>query len=657
MLKRMKNFLENTSGSILPTTALLIVPLMMASGVAVDYSRFVNLRNDVQTSLDAAGLATSNFLRSKEFDIPDNIKTQSAIQAYREKVANEYAINFFEANIPSNITKENYSLNVAIGRNAENEETVSITSSIKYNSIFGQTHRKDSSNFYTDILKDELESIVTLGNRTIEVALVMDNSGSMGRFSGGKSRLANMQTAAKELVGDLYESASASVLDNPVQFSLVPFAGAVNVGKLGHDNHKGNFLDTNGFSPVNNENLDWDDTFRTNGVLKVFNNHVVRHDGNAMSRLNIFDMLGTEWAGCVEMRPYPHNVQDTYAKNANWFRGVSGAGPEALFVPYFAPDEPDRIYNYRNGWRYYDDDRYRNSYLNDFIDADGTRLETDDSNTDPAYGARGSTRQIERTNWVFKYQAVANGHAAPTGTFHNYFGPNYGCTTNPITALTPDRSKIESEIDDMTANGSTNIQQGLTWGWRTLSEGLPFDQGRSKDDNINLKFIILLTDGNNFYSTDGDSTPNQSAYGAWGYARDRNHFLGHAVDENNSYHNRMSDGLTGPDLAGTIYAGTSFDLTPESNSDFELIMNAHTAQACENIKKDGISIYTIAYDLNGTSQSNPTKRLMEACSGTGVKEGRDVISGVQFYHDADGADLQDTFDEIAASISAMRISR
>jgi hypothetical protein len=119
----------------------------------------------------------------------------------------------------------------------------------------------------------------------------------------------------------------------------------------------------------------------------------------------------------------------------------------------------------------------------------------------------------------------------------------------------------------------------------------------------------------------------------------------------------MVDGLSASDLSGTIYAGRSFDLTPESNSDFELIMNAHTAQACENIKKDGISIYTIAYDLSGSSQSNPTKQLMEACSGTGVKEGRDVISGVQFYHDADGANLQDTFDEIASSISAMRISR
>ena len=657
MLKRMKSFLENTTGSILPTTAILIVPLMMASGVAVDYSRYVNMRNEVQTSLDAAGLATSNFLRSKEFDIPDNIKSQSAILAYREQVANEYAINFFEANVTPNVTKENYTLNVAIGRNAENEETVSITSTIKYDSIFGQTHREGSSNFYTDILKDDLESIVTLGNRTIEVALVMDNSGSMGQFSGGKSRLNNMKTAATELVSDLYESASASVLENPVQFSLVPFAGAVNIGKLGHDNHAGDYIDTNGFSPVNNENLDWDDTYRTSGNLRVFNNHVVRHDGNAMSRLDVFDMLGTEWAGCVEMRPYPHNVQDTVARNASNFRQVSGDGPEALFVPYFAPDEPDNIFNYRNGWRYYDDDRYRNSYLNDFYDADGTRLETDASSTDPAFGARGSARQIERTNWLFKYQAVANGHVSPTGTFGDYFGPNYGCTTKPITALTPDRSSIESGIAEMTANGSTNIQQGLTWGWRTLSEGLPFDQGRSKDDNVNLKFIILLTDGNNFYQTDGDSTPNQSAYGAWGYTRDRNHPLKHAVNESVSYHNRMVDGLSASDLSGTIYAGRSFDLTPESNSDFELIMNAHTAQACENIKKDGISIYTIAYDLSGSSQSNPTKQLMEACSGTGVKEGRDVISGVQFYHDADGANLQDTFDEIASSISAMRISR
>lgn len=36
------------------------------------------------------------------------------------------------------------------------------------------------------------------------------------------------------------------------------------------------------------------------------------------------------WGGCVESRPYPHNIQDTAATTA-----------ATLFVPMFAPDETD----------------------------------------------------------------------------------------------------------------------------------------------------------------------------------------------------------------------------------------------------------------------------------------------------------------------------
>ncbi len=655
MLTKMKRFLQNTAGSVVPTTAILMIPLMMSAAVAVDYSLYSNMRNDIQTSLDAAGLATITYLGSTEFKVPDNITSPSAIAQYRKTEAERYATNFFEVNIGSNITKKNYALDVVLARNGQNEETVSIKSEFKYDSLFGQIHRGGASNFYVDKLSEELESIITLGNRTIEVALVMDNSGSMNTFSNGKRRIDNMRTAAADLVDDLFDSAAGASLRDPVQFSLVPFSGTVNVGGLGHENLAGDFIDTNGFSPINNENLDWDDTFRTNKAIRFpNNNHVVTIDGAFKSRLDVFNMIGTTWAGCVEMRPYPHNTQDTVARNASNFSSVRGDGPEALFVPYFAPDEPDNSYSFSPRFRFnfFDSDFYRNSYLNDFRDSNRQRLYTNNRRNDPAYQVRGNTRQIERTNWMFKYQANVR-----TRNDSSFVGPNAGCTTKPITALTTERSEIESGIDDMVANGSTNIQQGLTWGWRTLSEKLPFDQGRALSDRINLKFIILLTDGNNFYSEDSGRTPNESGYGAWGYARNRNHFLKHAITENVSYHNRMSDGLRSSDLSGTIYAGTSFDPTPDSNADFERIMNAHTAQSCENIKNDGISIYTIAYDLGGTALNNPTKALMEACSGSGVIENSEVIAGVQFYHDAAGTRLEDTFAEIASSISAVRISK
>ena len=82
-------------------------------------------------------------------------------------------------------------------------------------------------------------------------------------------------------------------------------------------------------------------------------------------------------------------------------------------------------------------------------------------------------------------------------------------------------------------------------------------------------------------------------------------------------------------------------------------MNVHTAQSCENAKRSGISIYTIVYDLNNQA----TEDLMRACSGSGVLNDKNLLSGVTFYHEADGASLDDTFAEIASSISAIRITK
>ena len=143
--------------------------------------------------------------------------------------------------------------------------------------------------------------------------------------------------------------------------------------------------------------------------------------------------------------------------------------------------------------------------------------------------------QINRTNWMFKYQSGE----IDVSDMDEWEGPNYGCTIDPLTELTTVQDDINDAINAMDANGVTNIQQGLTWGWRTLSDNEPFTGGREDDDTQNIKYIVLLTDGNNYYSSDGDSTPNQTAYGAWGYARTEAPYNPINGDD----HNRWLDGL------------------------------------------------------------------------------------------------------------------
>ena len=648
MFHRFRNFLKNSSGNIALTGTLLMLPLMASVGIAVDYSNFANQQNSVQQALDAAGLATGRFMNTGA-DVVE-------IEAYAE--------NFFKANLTPDINyNEAISFSFALTPGDTSIDPpiptkINLGADLEYD-----THFSDFLSL--DQITSAVTSVISLGNRTVEVALVMDNSGSMAT----NNRIGILKTETKKLIDIIFNAAQFTDLPDPVKFSIIPFGASVNIGT---NNENKNWMDKKGWSSIHHEHFDWD-TYSTgnqtrykkkNGDKFAFQEKI---DGSWQwrTRLTAFDMIGVEWGGCVEMRPWPHNVLDTVAfTNTNYTDlrdsvdadgDGSGDGNDALFVYNFAPDAPDHIYLRNNGYTYNDSRYYYNNYASERVNYNGSPIYAD-TGINGETNQYGSTRQINRTNWMFKYQSGFN-----TTALNEWNGPNYSCSTNPIEPLNNDSIFLKSKIDEMQANGSTNLQQGLTWGWRTLSPGEPFTEGRDKNDYQNMKFLIMLSDGNNFYSQDNGSGPNRTTYGAWGFARPDG-YLAHpfskdSIDPNDpkwETHNRWAEGLDYTSLAGTIYQSASFDLTPESYGEFELIMNAHTNQACRNIKNDGISIFTIAFDVaNGSS----VKNLLDACSGSGLKDGDELLAGGKFYFDVNGEELETAMEDIANQIADMRIAQ
>lgn len=290
----------------------------------------------------------------------------------------------------------------------------------------------------------------------LEVALVLDNTGSM---SGNK--LSTLKTAAKDLVDKLEAAGSRSTAQDPIQISLVPFSSTVRVAENVSVKNYNTSTRTGPGIPL------WLDT-RARG-----------HNEAAGGSLDIFTTANTDrfavlksmkggqvWGGCVESRRQPYDIQDTapYAADVN-----------SYFVPYFAPDEPDREY-----W-------WSPSYANSYI--------SDKSN--------GSFR--DRQGNVAKYN-----NASPSGG-----GPNEGCDLEPLTRLTTDMDDLKSAIDDMKAVGNTNIPMGLVWGWHTLSPNAPFSDGVAYGTKNHRKIIILMTDGDNVAST--GNYENDSQYSGIGY--------------------------------------------------------------------------------------------------------------------------------------------
>ncbi len=374
-----------------------------------------------------------------------------------------------------------------------------------------------------DNISISVSNEVMRSNRKIELVLALDNTGSMN--SGGK--MTAMKSAAKDLVEILFNGEPVS---DKVKIGLVPFSQSVNVGSQFKN---AAWIDKNGLSSINGENFSpKTDHF---ALLNKTNNGV--------------------WRGCVEARPAPYDTTDAFPTSAN---------PDTLFVPYFAPDEPDK------------GGSYPNKYLKDKV--------------------KGSAAKRQKSIKKYENKSVNNGG--------NSRGPNYLCTTPPITPLINSKSSLISSINSFYAQGWTHIPMGLSWGWRVLSPALPFSEGAPYDDDENVKAMVLLTDGANTAAPRNNH--NKSYYTAYGY---------------------LAKGRLGTTSSSTAVTK----------------LNQRTATLCENIKQAGIKLYTITFNLN----NNTIKNLMRNCAS----------SPAMYYNSPTNAQLASAFRTIAGDLNKLRLSK
>ena len=158
--------------------------------------------------------------------------------------------------------------------------------------------------------------------------------------------------------------------------------------------------------------------------------------------------------------------------------------PDTLYVPYFAPDEPDT----KSG----SSDVYTNNYLKD------TALATVKKGTllHPSF----QDFQLLQGDTA-KYSGTATKTGTQSGGMGYKYGPNAGCELAPLLRLSSDTASVKTAISKMVANGNTDIPFGLEWGWNVLSPVGPFADGKPYDDQEWEKYVVLMTDGNNRTTT------------------------------------------------------------------------------------------------------------------------------------------------------------
>jgi Flp pilus assembly protein TadG len=504
---------------------IMFTALFLAGAIAVEYGRITKEEAEQQTALDAAVLAASN-----ELGLPDQ---DTLGQARAEK--------FFRANMPAGSTAT-VSVNLdSVAGEVTGTSRNSLDTIFYRNQVLG-SHRRD----HFDV---EASTRVVKGDGKIEIALVVDNSGSMS------ADLESLKTAATNLVNVAFTGAEGT---DKVKVGIVPFAASVNIGSVYKD---AAWMDTEAAGPTHSENF-----------------------SETKSRFDLFDELGTDWAGCVEARPSPNDVNDVTPETAT---------PSTLFVPMFAPDEPDDVNADVEGYS------YSNNYISDF------------GGTCPAPEQQ-CVRFNKKKGTCSEYGPVPIDVATAqsrickySGATPDFNGPNSGCTTPAIQPLTSTKLTITTAIGGLVASGNTNIGEGTMWGWRVLSPSAPFTEGRSYTEEKNKKVLVVMTDGANTYTY--KDNPNKSRYGAFGYA-----------------------------IKGRL--GTDY-----SSSDYSNAMDVKLTSACTNAKAAGIIIYTVAFRLEDDPD---TQALLTACA-----------SDSDHYYAASSQDsLIQAFETIGKEISKLRIA-
>ena len=265
-----RRFIRNRDGNIAMLFAFMSGMLFLFIGGAVDYARWNAVRADMIESMDAASLAVAQLAQS------DPSKTKGELIDYGKK--------FFTENFEYESEVNSFSLDFNLADNAV------ISTCVQGNL---DTHLLRVAGIKTlDV--DKCVEITRKGSGRIELALVLDVTGSMNSSINGKKKIDSLKDAVSDMLDVMYGSDPTS---ENIKLAVVPFNAYVNAG--GATSWSSAWEDTNAEALYHGARF-----FHVDENGDVDMNTKVNH-------FNLFDSVpGVNWQGCTEARPYPLDELD-----------------------------------------------------------------------------------------------------------------------------------------------------------------------------------------------------------------------------------------------------------------------------------------------------------------------------------------------------------
>ncbi|NWG72632.1 MAG: VWA domain-containing protein [Parvularculaceae bacterium] len=267
-----RSFGRARHGNVGMMFAMLLLPLLLAGGMAIDLGRKSDARSTIQEAADMAILRASR-LKTINPGMSDEELTNAARRIFDSAIAKNSNIEI--VSFKADFDPKTDSFNLAVDARLK---TVLM-------SIAGVSN-----------LDLKTLSAVSLGEPPyMEVALVLDNTGSMG--SNGK--LSAMKKAAAELVESVYSGGETDSL-----VALVPFSQYVNVGAAGASRFW--MKDSGRSERAAGETDETDNSGKGPAQASTARS---RRDVISDSEIAAEPRL-SKWNGCVGSRSYPDNISD-----------------------------------------------------------------------------------------------------------------------------------------------------------------------------------------------------------------------------------------------------------------------------------------------------------------------------------------------------------
>lgn len=614
ILRNLKTFLRRLASDARGNVAMLFglsLPVLILMTVGgVDIHRASTVRVNLQDALDAATLAAARSPYSEDEDLREVGLTalRANLKAYPDIILIEEDTSF-----------------------SLNDDAVVVASSrVNVKTLVANIFLPPYGKFMDDYLPVGAHSEVNRSSRNLEVALVLDITGSMAG-----SRITAMKAAARDLVDLVVQDVQEPYY---TRMSVVPYSIGVNVGSWA------NAARGTPIGARNIAHMAWASATARNitGITRA-SPGVVTSAAHGLVTNDYVWIRNVSGMGQVNNRAYrvqrinsskfslqSWNGSSWVAVNTSSYNSYGGSGEvrkcllsdcavqvtapghglvtgDGVYIngavgmtqvnnrPYIVTRQTDNTYSIGvNGAEW----GAHTSGGSSWCGQDGCQWRVFRNISNVLRAHQISTCVTERTG------AQAYTSAAPSTAYvgRNYPATNAPCPSAVIMPLSSDKAAMKSLISSFNVTGSTAGHIGLAWGWYTVSPTFnPLWSGNPAgvaSPNELLKAVILMTDGE--FNT--------------------NYCTGVLASNSGNGGERINCAATN---------GNPFDQAEE---------------LCDAMKAEGVMIFTVGLEL---ASGGRAEDVMQYCA----------TSADHVYLPASGGDLSEAFAAIGRELTQLRISR